>query len=105
MPSSWSYRQERAVHERVTSYMVVKNMGSNLLHKTLKYSHLLHFSMMSEDVQSKIKIDIVESNRINPSCSTFFLVSMISLVYLCNLTGMIRHRGLSVIERKPIQAI
>jgi hypothetical protein len=75
---------------------------------------------MSEDVQSKIKNDNIESNRINPSCSTFFLVSLISLAYLCNLicshfssrilsqgnlTGMIRPTGVSVIERKLIQVL
>jgi hypothetical protein len=75
---------------------------------------------MSEDVQSKTEIDTIESNRINPSCSTFFLVWMISLAYLCNLkcsyfinmilcqrnlTRMIRPRGVSVIERKLIQAL
>jgi hypothetical protein len=75
---------------------------------------------MSEDVQSNNKIDTIESNRINPSCSSFFMVSMISLAYLCNLkcshfisrilcqgnlTGMIRPRGVSVIERKLIKAL
>jgi hypothetical protein len=51
-----------------------KKSGPQFNTQALKCYHLLHFTMMSEDVQSKMEIDMIESNRINPSCSTFFLV-------------------------------